>query len=155
MERLSEGYEADFIKPKKERMTKGSILCLTVRNDFKVYMQLIGKEGTFGGAPVTCVFKRHYPIHYEPTIEDILNDEADFYCLHFLSITQEKGNIDKVGTSKDLHHADNLWLVDKNTWDDDYFMIKYGEPFESRQPFSHKKAGKNPCLNLVFRRYCV
>ncbi len=144
MERLSEGYEADFIKPKKERMTKGSIFCLTVRNDFKVYMQLIGKKGTFMGAHVTCVFKRHYPIHYEPTIEEILDDEVDFYSLHYLFIPQELGAIIKVGTSKDLHHADNLWLVDKNSWDDDYFMIKYGDPFENRQPFSHKNASKNP-----------
>lgn len=142
MERISEGYDGNFKKPKKERLTKGSIFSQTIRYDFKVYMQLIGKTN---GAHMLCVFKRHYPVHYEPTMKEILNDDVDFCGLYFVDLPVEWGEIDKVGASKDLHHTERIWLIDKDFLTEDCYIMKYGSDKMSKLSPS-KIVDKDPIL---------
>lgn len=69
----------DQIKSKKQRPKIGDIFEVNLRNDQKGYVQYIANDLTQLNSDVIRVFKTHYPISQEINIEDIINDEVEFY----------------------------------------------------------------------------
>lgn len=53
----------------------GDIFCVEIGDSFKCYFQFIGIDKTKCCTPVINIFKKHYPIHYIPSLENIVKDD--------------------------------------------------------------------------------
>ena len=86
----------------------GNIYCTEIDNQYKVYLQYIAKDLEQLNSTVIRVFKKRYPINYEPILEDIVKDDIDFYAHVMLNNGIRDGVWYKVGTHNDLGDTENI-----------------------------------------------
>ncbi len=92
---------------KKRIVTKiGDVFCVAIDDEFKCYFQYIANDLTQLNSSVIRVFKTHYPLGVEPKIQEIINDEVDFYAHTILRIGIEDNIWHKIGNIKDLSSID-------------------------------------------------
>lgn len=84
----------------KKIITKiGDVFCVEFDNDTKGYFQYIANDMTELNSSVIRAFKNHYPIGQSVEIEEIVNDEVDFYAHTVLRNGIADGSWYKVGKS--------------------------------------------------------
>ena len=92
------------IKPKPKRAYKkiGDVFCVEFGNGFKGYFQYVAKDSEQLYSEVIRAFYTHYPVDYEPKIEDIVKDKVVFYAHTFISFGIWDNIWYKVGKSTNL-----------------------------------------------------
>lgn len=107
------------MEKKKRIVTRlGDIFCVEIDNQYKAYFQYIAKDWEMLNSTVIRSFKSRYPIDYNPTMDEIVNDEVYFYAHAILRIGILYEAWYKVGTSKNLGDTQNImfrWYDDINT----------------------------------------
>lgn len=86
----------------------GNVFCVEIRNEYKCYFQYIANDWTILNSVVIRVFKRHYPMAYEPNMDEIVHDSVTFYAHTILRAGLNFGAWYKVGTSKELGDTENI-----------------------------------------------
>ena len=104
---------------KKVVTKKGNIFCIDIDNQ-KRYFQYVADDKTELNSSVIRVFKRIYPTNHIPKMEEIINDEIDFYAHTVLKVGVWKGAWTKVGFINDLGNTEDIYFkwFDKDwyTW---------------------------------------
>ncbi len=87
----------------KRIVTKiGDVFCVEVDGRYKQFFQYIANDMTCMNSSTIRVFKRRYAMDYKPIVDDIVNDEVEFYAHTILKIGIVDGAWYKVGKSKEL-----------------------------------------------------
>ena len=87
---------------------KGDVFCVEIDCKFKAYFQYITTDMTQLNSTVIRVFKKHYPMDYNPDMDEIVNGEVHFYAHTILRPGLNEGAWYKVGTSKNVGDVDNI-----------------------------------------------
>lgn len=97
------------MEKKKRIVTRlGDIFCVEIDHQYKAYFQYIAKDWEMLNSTVIRSFKRRYPIDYNPTMDEIVNDEVSFYGHTILRAGLLYDAWYKVGTSKNLGDTENI-----------------------------------------------
>ena len=93
----------------KRIVTKiGYVFCVEIDNKYKCFFQYVANDMTQLNSSVIHVFKKHYPMDYEPDIEEIVKDDIHF-CAHTILKLGILDNVwYKVGKSKNLGEPDKI-----------------------------------------------
>lgn len=110
---LKNNLEKEEVKDKPKRIIckPGNVFCVEVEGLHKRFFQYLGKDFKCLGGGLVRVFKKRYPMGYEPVIEDITSDEVDFYHYTWVSFGVPDGLWYRVGTSKDLGNLENIFFL--------------------------------------------
>lgn len=88
---------------RKRIVTKiGDVFCVEVDNQIKRYFQYIVNDQEMLNSSVIRIFKTHYPMSYKPVIEDIIQDEVEFYAHTVLKFGIVYNAWYKIGKSNDV-----------------------------------------------------
>ena len=119
----------------KRIVTKiGDVFCVDIDNQCKRYFQYIVNDMEQLNSSVIRVFKLHYPIDYQPIIDDIVKDEVEFYAHTVLRAGIVNNAWYKVGKSKDLggdEYMDVLFGIAQACMGDSPTNIKWVDPVEN------------------------
>ena len=111
----------------KRIVTKiGNVFCAEFE-DFKCYFQYIANDLTQLNSSVIRVFRRHYPLDYNPVIDDIVKDDIQFYAHTILRRGIELGGWYKVGKSAEIGEAELSEVVFGYTIDHTFINLKINE----------------------------
>jgi hypothetical protein len=88
----------------------GDIFCVEIDDKYKAYFQYIAKDWEQLNSTVIRVFRKRYPIEYNPTMEEIVNDEVSFYAHTVLRPGLHFGTWYKVGKSKNVGDTENIFF---------------------------------------------
>ena len=93
---------------KRKRVIVGCVLCAAINSNYKRYFQFIGRDLYCLNTDVIRVFKNMYCMDYHPQIEEITNDDVDFYTHTSISagIKQDLWYI--VGKSNNIGNPKNV-----------------------------------------------
>jgi len=87
----------------KRIVTKiGDVFCVEVEGRYKAFFQYIANDMTQLNSSTIRVFKRRYAMDYKPIVDDIVNDEVEFYAHTVLKFGIVESAWYKVGKSSDL-----------------------------------------------------
>ncbi len=87
----------------KRIVTKiGDVFCVEVEGRYKAFFQYIANDMTCMNSSTIRVFKRRYAMDYKPIVDDIVNDEVEFYAHTVLKFGIVESAWYKVGKSSDL-----------------------------------------------------
>ena len=86
----------------------GNVFCAEIEGLHKRYFQYVGSDPYYLGSDVIRVFKKRYPMDYEPVIDDIVSDGVDFYQYIFLHLGVIEGYWYRVGRSKNVGDLNNI-----------------------------------------------
>ena len=93
----------------------GDIFEIPITTQTKRYMQFILVDSSCLGGWCIRVFKKEYHIEDKPSMEDVVSDKVDFYCLTYAI---GKGVLDglwiKAGKSKELGSFDDIIFKQKD-----------------------------------------
>lgn len=90
---------------------KGDLLCTEVDGKFKVYFQYVADDWAQLNSYVIRVFKHHYPMDYEPNMDEIVADDVEFYAhVYGLHNAAREGKLYKVGKHPDVGDTENIWF---------------------------------------------
>lgn len=93
----------------KRIVTKiGYVFCVEVDGLYKRFFQYIANDLTMLNSSVIRVFKRKYSIDYKPNMDEIPNDEVDFYAHTVLRWGIEEGTWYKVGKTMNIGDIENI-----------------------------------------------
>lgn len=96
----------------KRIVTKiGNIFCAEIDGKYKVYFQYICSDMSQLNSSVIRVFSRRYPMDYVPKMEEIVNDEVQFYAHTILRAGIADGAWTKVGKSTDLGNGEHKQVL--------------------------------------------
>ena len=100
------------MEEKKKRVVTriGDIFCVEIDDKYKAYFQYIAKDWEQLNSTVIRVFKNHYPIDSNPSMEEIVNDEVAFYAHTVLQVGFKIGTWYKVGNSKIIGDVENIYF---------------------------------------------
>ena len=106
---------------KKKRIVKkiGNIFCVEVEDKFKCYFQYIANDLEQLNSSVIRVFKKHYTLESNPTMDEIVNDEVSFYAHTVLRAGILYNAWYKVGTNRNVGDTENIKFKiydDVNFW---------------------------------------
>ena len=99
-------------KPKRIICKAGNVFCVEVEGLHKRFFQYLGNDLKCLGGNLVRVFKKRYPMEYEPVIEDIISDKVDFYKYTWVYWGVKDGFWYRVGTSKDLGNLEKIYFID-------------------------------------------
>ncbi len=109
---------------RKRIITKiGDVFCAVIDDEFKCYFQYIANDLTQLNSSVIRVLKTHYPLDVEPKIQEIIDDEVDFYAHTILRRGIEDGAWYKIGKDRDLSSIDFKEIIFADTESEDAEMI--------------------------------
>ena len=130
----------------KRIVTKiGDVFCVEVDNAYKRYFQYFCNDISQLNSSVIRVFKKRYPMDYKPKLEEIVQDEVDFYAHTILRSGIENGSWYKVGKAlEDFNEEINKPLfgyIDDFDLDDDaednsvynWYIWKINQPEETME----------------------
>ena len=86
----------------------GDIFCVEIDHEYKCYFQYVAKDMTMLNSSVIRVFACHYPISKELTMDEIINDDVDFYAHTVLRFGIENHAWYKVGKHKNIGNPENI-----------------------------------------------
>ena len=132
----------------------GDVFCVELGNGTKGYFQYVANDLSDLNSHVICAFKTHYPIETEVKIDNIVNDEIDFYAHTVLHVGFRENKWYKVGNSRyiNLEKISHLIFCNADEFDikSDTFEIVDTNPLSnwfiwriSLEPTSVGKLPKN------------
>ncbi|TGX79996.1 hypothetical protein E5358_14065 [Palleniella muris] len=93
----------------KRIVTKiGNIFCVEIDDKNKRFFQYVANDLSQLNSSVIRVFKRKYPMDYVPDMDEIVNDEVDFYAHTVLSAGIRANTWYKVGKHKDVGDTEHI-----------------------------------------------
>ena len=93
----------------KRIITKiGDVFSVKLDENRKRYFQYIANDWCDLNSSTIRVFKTDYPIDSEPSIEEIVSDEVEFYSHTILKFGIQDGLWEKVGKSSDVGCLDSI-----------------------------------------------
>lgn len=93
----------------KRIVTKiGNIFCIEIDNQYKRYFQYVANDMEQLNSSVIRMFKRQYPMDYVSKMDEIINDEIDFYTHLILRSGIAENVWYKVGTSQELGDTEHI-----------------------------------------------
>ena len=93
----------------KQIVTKiGNIFCVEMDDKHKRFFQYVANDLSQLNSSVIRVFKRKYPMDYVPDMDEIVNDEVDFYAHTVLSAGIRANTWYKVGKHKDVGDTEHI-----------------------------------------------
>ena len=130
------GMNSDMKEKRKRIVTKiGDVFCAEIDGEFKAYFQYVANDLTQLNSSVIRVFKKRYPMDYEPIIEEIVKDEVLFYAHTVLRCGIEYNAWYKVGKSKELGEdalkCVTFCMAETITYNAKTQEIKNIDPFEN------------------------
>ena len=137
----------------KRIVTKiGNIFCVKIDDEKKCYFQYIVNDLSVLNSSVIRVFKRHYPMEYQPDFDEIVKDEVSFYAHTILSVGIRMGYWEKVGKHNDVGNIDAIHFRMFEEMGDPtikksykWFVWKINEPFriigELNEEYRHADIG--------------
>ncbi|MBU0985482.1 MAG: hypothetical protein KKA42_16535 [candidate division Zixibacteria bacterium] len=94
----------------KRVVTKvGFIYSVKLDAKSKKYFQYVDFDNTMLGSPVIRAFAKVYPIAANPTMDEIVKGEVEFYAHCFVSWGVKMGLWEKVGKHKEVGVVDTLF----------------------------------------------
>ena len=98
---------------KKKRLVLkiGSIFCVEIKDQFKGYFQYIADDKVQMGCSVIRVFRKHYPLDANPSMDEITNDEVLFYAHTIIRVGYAFDAWYKVGTCPNIGSLDIMFRV--------------------------------------------
>ena len=96
----------------------GDIFCVEIDSIHKCYFQYICNDMCVMDSPVIKVFRTHYPLEFNPTLEEISNDDVVFYAHTIIRNGINSNSWYKVGTCKSTNLNDSpkiVWGYTQNT----------------------------------------
>ena len=97
------------MEKKKRIVTRiGNVFCIEIDNTFKRYFQYISNDMTQLNSSVIRVFKTDYALSCHPSVDQIIEDEVDFYMLVMLRPGIADGIWYKVGTSNKVGDTEQV-----------------------------------------------
>jgi hypothetical protein len=98
---------------KRIKNTKvGDVFVVSIDNESKQYFQYIISDLTQLNSDVIRVFKKVYPIKFEPNLIEIVNDEIDFYTHCSTKAGIKLGLWEFIGNSLDVGDTDSIIFRD-------------------------------------------
>lgn len=123
----------------KRIVTKiGNVFCAEIGNECKRYFQYVANDIEYLNSSVIRVFKTKYEMDYKPIIEDIVNDEVEFYAHTILKFGIVFNAWYKVGTSKNIREG--------------YKEALFGDANQHIYPTVHEIIEVNPAENWTVWR---
>ena len=137
---------------KRVIIKKGNIFSVVIENSYKVYLQYVADDMTQLNSRVVRVFKQHYSLNENPSMDEIVKDEMDFYAHTMLRLAVWDDVFIKVGTHKDIGDAQNLMFrqtgdidLSKITKSYKWYIWKINEPMvfigELKEEFKNYEIG--------------
>ena len=117
-------------KPKRICCRAGDVFCVEVEGLHKRYFQYLGRDDSMLGGSLIRVFKRRYPMDYQPVIDDIIADEVDFYEYTWVRIGVKMNAWYRVGKSSDLGDLSNIFFI-HSPW-----VKEYSEEWDLHRAFT-------------------
>ena len=87
---------------------KGDIYEIIIDDTYKRYIQLIGYDLECLNSDTFRVFKKSYPVDYNPTMDEILKDDIDFYVHSFAGGGIHDGIWNLAYRSKEVGKLDDI-----------------------------------------------
>lgn len=81
----------------------GDIFCVDLDGKYKRYFQYVAKDEQELGSAVIQIFRRRYPMEYEPDLDEIVNDDVVYHFHTFIQVGTKAGAWEKVGNSKKIN----------------------------------------------------
>ena len=114
----------------KRIVTKiGNIFCIEIDNQYKRYFQYVANDMSELNSSVIRMFKRQYPMDYISQIDEIVNDEIDFYTHLILRSGIAENVWYKVGKLSELGDTEHIMFrmvgnpeSIKNNKSDDWYV---------------------------------
>lgn len=103
--------KSDTGKPKRICCRAGNVFCVEIEGLHKRYFQYLGTDHTMLGGSLIRVFKKRYPMDYQPVINDIISDEVDFYNYTWVSLGVKWNDWYRVGKSSDLGDLSSIFFI--------------------------------------------
>ena len=99
------------MEKKKRIVTKiGDIFSVGLDDKKKRFFQYIAIDETMLGGSVIRVFKRMYKVDLEPSFEEIVSDDVDFYTHTSLKIGMQEGYWQKIGRNLNIGDTENIYF---------------------------------------------
>lgn len=109
-------------KNRKRIVTKiGYIFCVEFKDNTKGYFQYVANDMTQLNSSVIRAFKSHYPKSADINIDDIVNDDIDFYAHTILRLGLENNAWYKFGKSQEIGESDLKNAIFGCTYQHDLF----------------------------------
>ena len=96
---------------KRVQIRLGDVFCAEIDGAFKCYFQYVAKDAALLGDAVIRVFDTHYPMDYEPVIDDIVKDKVAFYAHTLIRFGLIYDAWYKIGNSKRIDSTDLESLI--------------------------------------------
>ena len=99
------------MEKRKRIVTKiGDLFSVDLDDKTKRFFQYVAIDESMLGGSVIRVFKRKYDIDAEPSFDEIVNDEVDFYTHTSLKIGILEGYWKKTGRYADIGDTENIYF---------------------------------------------
>lgn len=135
-----------FLNMAKRIVTKiGNIFSLEIDGEYKCYFQYIANDRTQLNSSVIRVFKKHYELHENPSMDEIVKDEISFYAHTILKGGIQDGIWNKVGTHSDVGDNVNVYFRTFGAW---WTCWKINNPFQSFKECGDFNNPPVECLNM-------
>lgn len=105
---------------------KGNVFCVELhdlsipnaifKKPHKRFFQYVANDMTELNSDVIRVFKKRYPMDYEPVIDEIISDEVDFYVHTIVSAWVKEEFCYRVGTTKDVGDIENIKFIESEDY---------------------------------------
>ena len=99
------------MEKRKRIVTKiGDLFSVDLDGKTKRFFQYVAIDESMLGGSVIRVFKRKYDIDAEPSFDEIVNDEVDFYTHTSLKIGIQEEYWQKIGRNLNVGDTENIFL---------------------------------------------
>ena len=98
-------------KTRRRIVTKiGDVFCIEIDGQYKCYFQYIANDMECLNSSVIRIFKKKYPMDFEPDIDAIVNGEIGFYAHTILKAGISDNIWYKVGKSKQIGNLEGIFF---------------------------------------------
>lgn len=103
----------------------GDIYFVKVNDQSKKYFQYITNDITQLNSDVIRTFKKEYQINSNPNLEEIINDDIDFYSHCVVKLGIKMGYWKKIGNIKDVGNINNILFRSSGDYGNPKITISY------------------------------
>lgn len=122
---------------KRIKNTKiGDVFSAKIDDSHKKYLQYIISDMTQLNSDVIRAFTKIYPIQANPSLEEIVNDNVDFYAHCVTKNGIKRGLWEKIGNTDDIGRTDHILFRDSGDYgspevriSNDWWVWNVNEPF--------------------------
>lgn len=120
----------------KRIVTKiGDIFCVEIDNQCKRFFQYIVNDMEMLNSSVIRAFKTHYPMDYNPVMEEIIRDEVEFFAHTILRFGIVYNAWYKVSKHPEIGNYDHVWFRTSRDYGDKVEISERWDVWHINEPF--------------------